>query len=88
VDEIPKLQEGRPNLVDLMKNGQVRLVVNTPSGKVRGTDEGQESAPPPSCTASTCITTLPAALAAVRGLPGAAPGRADRQALQDWFAAG
>src|SRR5260370_40074621 len=33
VVEIPKIQEGRPNLVDYMKNGQVSLVIKTPSGK-------------------------------------------------------
>ena len=28
-----KVSEGRPNVVDLMKNGEVQLVINTPSGK-------------------------------------------------------
>src|SRR5262249_60598269 len=41
VTEVAKLQEGRPNLVDLMKNGQVALVINTPSGKGARTDEGK-----------------------------------------------
>src|SRR5262249_49285024 len=27
VDEVPKLQEGRPNLIDFMKNGQIALVI-------------------------------------------------------------
>ena len=40
-EEIPKLQEGRPNLIDHMKNGQVALVINTPSGKGARTDEGK-----------------------------------------------
>src|SRR5262249_29670351 len=33
VQEISKIQEGRPNLIDYMKNDQVDLVINTPSGK-------------------------------------------------------
>jgi carbamoyl-phosphate synthase large subunit len=41
VEEVPKLQEGRPNLIDYMKNGQVVLVINTPSGKGARTDEGK-----------------------------------------------
>ena len=41
VREVPKLQEGRPNLVDLMKNDQVVLVINTPSGRGAQTDEGK-----------------------------------------------
>lgn len=28
-----KLSEGRPHVVDLMKNGEIHLVINTPSGK-------------------------------------------------------
>ncbi len=34
VQEIWKVQEGRPNVLDLMKNNQIHLVVNTPSGKI------------------------------------------------------
>jgi carbamoyl-phosphate synthase large subunit len=33
VDEVCKIHEGRPNLLDFLKNGQVALVINTPSGK-------------------------------------------------------
>src|SRR5262245_61452592 len=33
VGVINKLQEGRPNLLDLMKNDEIDLVINTPSGK-------------------------------------------------------
>jgi len=31
---VRKVQEGRPNILDMMKNGSVNLVINTPSGKV------------------------------------------------------
>ncbi len=30
-----KLSEGRPNIVDMMKNREIDLVINTPSGKKR-----------------------------------------------------
>ena len=33
VEEVPKLQEGRPNLIDYMKNKQIALVINTTFGK-------------------------------------------------------
>jgi carbamoyl-phosphate synthase large subunit len=64
VQEVPKLQEGRPNLIDLMKNDEIALVINTPSGKGARTDEGKIRA---SAVANgvTCITTLAAAQAAV-----------------------
>ena len=32
VRSIPKIAEGRPNLIDYMKNGEVALIINTPSG--------------------------------------------------------
>jgi carbamoyl-phosphate synthase large subunit len=65
VEEIPKLQEGRPNLIDHMKNKQVAMVINTPSGKGARTDEGRIRS---AAVASgvTCITTIAAAHAAVQ----------------------
>jgi carbamoyl-phosphate synthase large subunit len=64
VTEVRKVQEGRPNLVDLMKNGRVNLVINTPSGRGARSDEAKIRA-----TAVQhgipCITTLAAAQAAV-----------------------
>ena len=67
VEEIPKLQEGRPNLIDYMKNDQIALVINTPSGKGARTDEGKIRAAAVA-HGVTCITTLAAAQAAVEAL--------------------
>jgi carbamoyl-phosphate synthase large subunit len=39
VREIKKLSEGRPNTVDLLKNGEIDLVINTPSGQAPRADE-------------------------------------------------
>jgi carbamoyl-phosphate synthase large subunit len=64
VEEILKLQEGRPNLIDYMKNGQIALVINTPRGKGARTDEGKIRAAAVA-HGVTCITTLAAAQAAV-----------------------
>src|SRR5207245_6395700 len=64
VERIAKLQEGRPNLIDHMKNGQVVLVINTPSGRGARTDEGKIRAAAVA-HGVTCITTLSAAQAAV-----------------------
>jgi carbamoyl-phosphate synthase large subunit len=66
VEIVPKLQEGRPNLIDHMKNGRVAMVINTPSGRGSRTDEAKIRA---AAVASrvTCITTISAALAAVEG---------------------
>ena len=39
VETIPRLSEGRPNIIDYIKDGKVALVINTPSGKVAKEDE-------------------------------------------------
>jgi carbamoyl-phosphate synthase large subunit len=64
VEPIAKLQEGRPNLIDYMKNDEVALVINTPSGKGARSDEGKIRAAAVA-HGVTCITTLAAAQAAV-----------------------
>jgi carbamoyl-phosphate synthase large subunit len=64
VEEVPKLQEGRPNLIDHMKNDQIAMVINTPSGKGARTDEGKIRAAAVA-NGVTCITTIAAAHAAV-----------------------
>ena len=64
VDDVPKIAEGRPNLIDLMKNSQIAMIINTPSGRGSSPDEGKIRA---AAVANrvTCITTLSAAQAAV-----------------------
>jgi carbamoyl-phosphate synthase large subunit len=84
VEEIPKLQEGRPNLVDHMKNGQVALVINTPSGKGARTDEGKIRAAAVQSRV-TCITTLAAASAAVEACRALRQGELKVRPLQEWF---
>ena len=63
VELVPKIAEGRPNLLDKMKNGEVSLVINTPSGRGSSADERKIRA---GAVANrvTCITTLSAAEAA------------------------
>jgi carbamoyl-phosphate synthase large subunit len=39
VRRIHKLTEGRPHTVDLLKNGEIQLVINTPSGQIPRADE-------------------------------------------------
>jgi carbamoyl-phosphate synthase large subunit len=36
---LPKLHEGRPNIIDLIKDGKVAMIINTPSGKSTKDDE-------------------------------------------------
>jgi carbamoyl-phosphate synthase large subunit len=85
VEVIPKIQEGRPNLIDLMKNDEVALVINTPSGKGARTDEGKIRAAAVA-HGVTCITTLPAAQAAVEACAALRQRPLEVKPLQDWFA--
>ncbi len=39
VEKIFKMQEGRPNIVDAIMNGEIQLIVNTPIGKERVFDD-------------------------------------------------
>jgi carbamoyl-phosphate synthase large subunit len=64
VEEIFKLHQGRPNLTDKLRNDEIALVINTPSGRVARSDEAtiRKMAV---ARGVTCITTLSAAHAAV-----------------------
>ena len=64
VESIYKVNEGRPNVVDLVKSRKIDLVVNTPLGKESFFDE---KAIRRACSQydTPCITTLSAAAAAV-----------------------
>lgn len=39
VEIVNKLQEGRPNILDLITNGKIDLIINTPIGKDRNVDD-------------------------------------------------
>ncbi len=64
VTRVRKLAEGNPNLIDYLKNKDVSLIINTPNGKGARTDEGRIRAAAVQFGVP-CITTIPAAEAAV-----------------------
>jgi carbamoyl-phosphate synthase large subunit len=39
VQRVQKLLEGRPNVIDLLKNKEIQFVINTPSGAAPREDE-------------------------------------------------
>ena len=39
MNKLFKLAEGRPNVLDMIKNGDIAFIVNTPSGRVPRADE-------------------------------------------------
>ena len=66
-EHILKLHEGRPNIVDAIKNRDIQLVINTPSGKLSKHDDSyiRKSAIKYKVT---YITTAAAAMAAAKGI--------------------
>jgi carbamoyl-phosphate synthase large subunit len=84
VQEVAKVQEGRPNLIDHMKNDKIALVINTPSGKGARSDEGKIRAAAVA-HGVTCITTMAAAHAAVEACRALQQRELTVSALQDRF---
>jgi len=84
VQRIKKLQEGHPNLIDYMIDGQLHLVINTPSGKGARTDEGRIRATAVS-HGIPCITTVQASDAAVKAMEAMREEELTVQAVQDRF---
>jgi len=67
VQEVRKVHEGRPNIVDAIVNGEVHLVINTPFGRETRSD-GYHIRTAAVQHGVTNITTLAAALASVQAI--------------------
>ncbi|GMV79088.1 MAG: carbamoyl-phosphate synthase large chain [Planctomycetota bacterium] len=81
-ERVKKISEGRPNMLDLSRNGEIGLVINTPTGKGHRTDEARirsamvvRNIP--------CITTIAAGEACVLGIESMLQGYGVK-ALQDY----
>jgi carbamoyl-phosphate synthase large subunit len=72
VETVNKLREGRPNILDLIRNGRVGLVVNIPRGKHPHSD-GFYIRAASVRHGTPCITNMEVALALARGLRQADP---------------
>ncbi|WP_146371531.1 carbamoyl-phosphate synthase large subunit [Symmachiella macrocystis] len=86
VETVRKIQEGRPNLLDFLANGDIHLILNTPNGKGARTDEGKIRAAAVA-HGVPCITTLSGCQAVARAMEAMAEDPKPRvRALQDWAA--
>ena len=84
VKTVLKIREGRPNVVDDIKNGQIDLIINTPLGQRSRTDEysiGWTAI----INRVPFITTLSAAEAVVRGLRAHNNQPVHYKCLQDYY---
>jgi carbamoyl-phosphate synthase large subunit len=84
-EHILKMHEGRPNIADGIKNKEIQLVINTPSGKLSIYDD--------SYIRKTAIrfkipyiTTLAAAIAAAKGIAAYQHGKENIRSLQEYHA--
>ncbi|GLI38684.1 carbamoyl-phosphate synthase large subunit [Geobacter hydrogenophilus] len=82
---VTKLHEGRPNLVDAIKNREIHLVVNTPAGKQSAHDDSyiRKAA---IANKIPHITTVAAAVAAAEGIAARRNGKEPVMSLQEYHA--
>jgi carbamoyl-phosphate synthase large subunit len=85
VKKLFKLNEGRPNALDMIKNGELALIINTPSDKVSREDEIKIRS---TATANRIpvVTTLRAARASLEGIRALKEHGLNVKPLQEWHA--
>jgi carbamoyl-phosphate synthase large subunit len=84
-ERILKMHEGRPNIVDAIKNGEIQLVINTPAGKLSKYDDSYIRKAAIKYKIPY-ITTTAAAAASVKGIAAAKSGKASVRSLQSYHA--
>ncbi len=82
--KVNKVSEGRPHVVDAIKNGGIQLVVNTTEG-ARALSNSRDLRRAALLHKVPYYTTLAGAIAAARGIGGYVGGELEVRALQDYF---
>ncbi|MBI1177362.1 carbamoyl-phosphate synthase large subunit [bacterium] len=83
VQRLFKLDEGRPNALDLLKNREIQLVINTPSGATPRADEVKIRTTAV-YTSTPIMTTISSAKAAVQGIAALKERGYDVQTIQEY----
>ncbi len=84
-ERILKMHEGRPNIVDAIKNGEIQLVINTPAGRLSKYDDSYIRKAAIKYKIPY-ITTVAAAVAAVKGIAAFRQGHGRAKSLQSYHA--
>jgi len=84
VESVPKLAEGRPNTLDLLKNNEIQLVINTPSGQAPRADEIKIRTTA-IYTNTPIMTTIGSAKAAAEGIAALKENGYDVKSLQEFL---
>ncbi|MFC1864408.1 carbamoyl-phosphate synthase large subunit [Chloroflexota bacterium] len=82
-DSILKMHEGRPNIADAIMNGEIQLVINTPSGKLSQYDDSYIRKAAIKYKVPY-ITTLAAAMATAKGIATYCQGKSRVKSLQSY----
>jgi carbamoyl-phosphate synthase large subunit len=82
---VDKIHEGRPNIVDDIKNKEIHLVINTPSGKLSKHEDAYIRQAAIKYKVPY-ITTIAAAVAAARGIEAFRRQQSDVKSLQQYHA--
>ncbi|UCH01439.1 MAG: hypothetical protein JSV20_06070, partial [Candidatus Bathyarchaeota archaeon] len=77
--------EGRPNITDAIKNQQIQLVINTPSGKLSKYDDSYIRKAAIKYKVPY-ITSLTAAMASVKGIAAYCAGKSTVKSIQQYHA--
>ncbi len=85
-EHILKMHEGRPNIVDAIKNEEIQLIINTPSGKLSKYDDSYIRKAAINYKVPY-ITTIAAAAATVKGIAAGRNGPAPVRSLQSYHSA-
>jgi carbamoyl-phosphate synthase large subunit len=86
VTRVSKVSEEGESVVDLIRRGEVDLVINTPFGRGPRTD-GYFIRTAAAQAQIPCVTTVPGILAALRGIEALRAGLGDPRSLQEWHRA-
>ncbi|MCQ4152922.1 MAG: carbamoyl-phosphate synthase large subunit [Archaeoglobi archaeon] len=78
-----KVSQGRPNIIDMIINGQIHLIINTPSGG-RGKTEGYEIRRAAIEYGIPYVTTIPGAIAVVKAIEAVKSGNLSVKSLQEY----
>ena len=84
-ETIHKLGYGRPDIVDAVKNGEIQLIINTPSGKESKDDDSYIRKAAIEHKILN-VTTTAAALAAAKGIAARRTGKSEVKSLQAYHA--
>lgn len=78
-----KVSQGRPNIVDMIINGQIHLIINTPSGS-RGKTEGYEIRRAAIEYGVPYVTTISGAIAFVKAIEAVKSGKLSVKSLREY----